>query len=178
MKSAVLLLALGLCLNAFAQTSSRFRNEVMNNVAEHEERIIRSCEDIARDRYNAQPSFNLFDRSTWRGRYEISIQSDCFFNTKMRLMDGNISLALTRISRLTQRARERRDQDLLREVRFLQQGVASWRAVQAEERRRYQERDYGTLGRDYINETLRREIHRVLIERYEMRAEMRFEGTL
>lgn len=110
--------------------------------------------------------------------YEVKFLNDCFFNVKMRLMDNHIRLAQTRIQLLRQQAKDKRDTTILNDAKALEKGVLVFKDRQKEERRRYNERDYGTQGRDYITQTLKREIRRVLTEYYEMRAEMRFEGTL
>lgn len=178
MKSAVLLLALGLCLNAFAQTSSRFRNEVETNVGQHFDRIERTCTDIASRLYNAQPDVELLNPQTWLYKYETFYLDRCYLNTKIHLSNTHIQLARVRISRLTQQARDRRDEELMAEVRGLQRGVTEFIARQARENKTYTEAPTNWRGPDGRRQMIRREIRRILEEYYEMRAEMRFEGTL
>lgn len=173
----ITLLSLSIAIPALAQTSSRFRNEVTNNVNEHDQRIRTTCTELASKQYNAQ-DVRLNSPRSWLYTYEVAFLNDCYFNVKMRLMDNHVRLAQTRIQRLSQQAKNSRDAALLRDVKALEQGVVAFKDRQKEERRRFTEGDYGWQGQDGITKILLREIKKVLVEYYEMRAEMRFERTL
>lgn len=172
MKKLIALIALTLVsLSALAQTSSRFRNEVVTNVTEHEQRIRNSCVALANRQYHAQ-DVRLNSPRSWLYTYEVKFLNDCYFNVKMRLMDKHAQLLRGRIATL------RRTRADARDIRLLQDGLKAFLEQQATERRRFVERDYGWLGQDNITELLLREIKKVLNAHYEMRAEMRWEGTL
>ena len=179
MKTSFLPLLLGftISLSALAQTSSRFRNEVTNNINEHDQRIRNTCTALAKKQYNAQ-DVRLTSPRSWLYTYEVKFLNDCYFNVKMRLMDNHIRLAQTRIGRLKQQVKNNRDATLSQDVKALEQGLVVFKDRQKEERTRYQENNYGWFSMDNITQLLLREIKTVLVEYYEMRAEMRFERTL
>jgi len=178
MKLLITLATLVLTLSASAQTSSRFRNEVTNNVTNHHNRIVEACTATANRQYHAQPAVRLTTPSTWLYLYEVKFLNDCFFGAKMQLMNSHIQLLQTRINRLRAQARDRRDANLARDVAGLEQGLSAFRTRQNQERTQFQTEDYGWMGQEDITKILKREIRNVLVEFYEGRAEMRFEGTL
>ena len=119
---------------ASAQTSSRFRNEVTNNVNQHSERINTACVSTANRQYHAQPSVRLLSPSTWGYKYEEFFLNECLFAAKMQVMNRHIQQSQTRIARLQVQARNRRDAFIANSIQGRQRGLVAFRNRQAASR--------------------------------------------
>jgi len=171
MNPFLIALTLLFSFSAFGQTSSRFRNAILQNSTEHTERISRTCNARA-DRLVNDPN-NLalgYFHLVYRGKF----LNDCLQSHKMTIMRTHTQLLQGRINKL----RERRDPSLVRDINGLRAGLSEYQVRHRTEASLYKSSCYDRRGLDETSVDMVKQIKKLLMEYYEMKLEMEDEGTL
>lgn len=170
MKSVSFLLGIFLTTMSFAQTSSLYRNRIIQSATDYQKKADDYCESYATREYEAQTKL-LY---TYRGAF----LNNCLNTFKMTLMKKHESSLVKRIKFFQEAYSHHPKTQLKRDIQNFQAGLKAYREKKSYEAGRFENSVYYHRSLKETPVNLRRHIYQIGLEYYELRAEMSAEGSL
>jgi hypothetical protein len=170
MKSISFLLGIILTSLAFAQTSSLYRNRIIQSATDYQKKADTYCEAYATREYEAQTEL-LY-------KYRGSFLNNCLNTFKMTLMDKHETSLKKRIKFFEEAYSHHPKAQLKRDIEGLKTGLATYQEKKAHEAGRFTRSVYYHRSLKETPVNLRRHIYQIGLEYYELRTEMAVEGSL
>ncbi len=170
MKRISLSLFLLFSFSALAQTSSLYRNRIIQSATDYREKADAYCEAYATREYEAQTKL-LY---TYRGAF----LNDCLNTFKMTLMQKHERSLLKRIKFFEEAYSHHPKAQLKKDIAGLKEGLKAYREKRSYEASRFKNSVYYHRSLKETPVNLRRHIYQIGLEYYELRYEMSAEGSL
>lgn len=170
MKLNLILLGLFTTSLAFSQTSSLYRNRIIQSATEYGKKADDYCEAYADREYEAQTEI-LF-------KYRGSFLNNCLNTYKMTLMKKHEESLKKRIKFFEDAYKHHPKAQLKKDIAGLKSGLKAYQEKRAFEASRFTRSVYYHRSLKETPVNLRRHIYQIGLEYYELRAEMSTEGSL